>query len=439
MLACIRFYACAAGLLALAALALPTAALAQQPTLRYSNQAVRSARATASDEEPQDQTPVGTGLRRVRQAAYDASTTAPGRLPAGYRPLYQRAAHQLEQPMAETIDTPPRGRSLIVQEPLDDMEMTMGGIHGDCSCGQAHLGHGHFGRMYHGDLACGACGPDCCLVPCPRPDNIELFVGAQGFTGPLNRGGSGSFGFHEGINGGMPFICGLALQAGYQATQNNFEGAFFTPDDRTQSFVTLGLFRRVDLGLQGGVVVDYLHDEWDYSVDLAQLRGELSWRMPCEHEFGFWFSAGLDRTTVPARVVEFDVPGEDDSTATAADGTLVIEPMDIYAFFYRKQLACGGEGRIFGGFTDDSRGLLGMNLRLPVNECLDLRTDFLYVVPREESALGFAEEAWNVSFSFAWRPFARRPCGPNYCRPLFDVANNGSFLTRIAEVVESAE
>ena len=29
--------------------------------------------------------------------------------------------------------------------------------------------------------------------------------------------------------------------------------------------------------------------------------------------------------------------------------TLTVEPVDIYAFYYRKQFACGGEGRVFGG------------------------------------------------------------------------------------------
>ena len=44
---------------------------------------------------------------------------------------------------------------------------------------------------------------------------------------------------------------------------------------------------------------DYLHDEWDYSADLLQLRGELSWlwagASSCgTNEIGFWFTAGVN-------------------------------------------------------------------------------------------------------------------------------------------------
>jgi hypothetical protein len=45
--------------------------------------------------------------------------------------------------------------------------------------------------------------------------------------------------------------------------------------------------------------------------------------------------------------------------------------------------------------------------------------------------LGFLDESWNVSLGLVWTPFARPgSCCPNYCRPLFNVANNGTFVTR---------
>ena len=50
---------------------------------------------------------------------------------------------------------------------------------------------------------CGGVGCyDCCAVPCPVLSfrDTELFAGVHGFTGPRNRGESGSFGFHEGFN-----------------------------------------------------------------------------------------------------------------------------------------------------------------------------------------------------------------------------------------------
>ena len=40
---------------------------------------------------------------------------------------------------------------------------------------------------------------------------------------------------------------------------------------------------------------------------------------------------------------------------------------------------------------------------------------------------------WRVPFD---TPRFRERCGPNYCRPLFDVANNGSFVVKSAPVTE---
>ena len=407
---------CLAALIGLAGL--PLGVLAQQPTLRYSREASRP----VSPHEPVEEEggfefgAVGTGVGNVRQA-HVGPPRGRVRQTQGYR----------QEMMSEVIGTPAASGRIYVDEVGGEMPLYQGPMSAeDCvSCGT------NWGRTYGGDPACGDCG----TRPCFRLDSLELFAGAHGFTGPNNRG-SGSFGFHEGINAGMPFICGLAIQGGYMAAQSNFEGTFFTPDDRTQSFVTVGAFRRVDLGLQGGVVVDYLGDKWDCDINLAQLRGELSWRMPCEHEWGFWFAAGLDRSTITARDVQFPLPGGDEDTITITDGQFVVQPLDIYAFFYRKQFACGGEGRAFGGFTDDSRGLLGGNIRLPLSNCLDFRTDFLYIMPSESSPTSFVEEAWNVSFSFVWTPCFRNRCGPNYCRPLFDVANNGTFVVHADPVRE---
>lgn len=415
----------------LALVCAPASLLAQQPTLRYAPQAARQVsprmqQARFEAEEQGVNTAVGTGTSRaVSRAAHEGALQHAGpvspRRAAGNPYL---AAHM--QSMSREVIESPAGQRIIVDEGAGGVQLPHSEYweEGDCdSCG-----HGGYGRKYCGDPACNACGPDCCL-PCFRLDTLELFAGAHGFTGPLNRG-SGSFGFHEGINGSVPFICGFGIQGGYQATQNNFEGAYFTPDDRTQSFVTVGLFRRVDLGLGGGVVVDYLSDEWDYDVNLAQLRGELSWKMPCQHEWGFWFAAGIDRSTVNARQVQFPLPGEDEDTVVISDGTYTVQPLDIYAFFYRKPFACGGEGRAWGGFSDDSRGLLGANIRLPVSNCLSFTADFLYIMPAESSQSAFAEEVWNVSFNLVWTPRFRPRCGPDYYRPLFDVANNGSFVVQ---------
>ena len=66
------------------------------------------------------------------------------------------------------------------------------------------------------------------------------------------------------------------MQVGYRGVSSHYSGASFAEDSRDQGFLTAGLFRRVDWGLQGGAVVDILFDDWYYnSLTLTQLRGEL--------------------------------------------------------------------------------------------------------------------------------------------------------------------
>src|SRR5262245_53286563 len=286
-----------------------------------------------------------------------------------------------------------------------------------------------------GGNCCGPCGmdccgnwrscgpvPPCCLLPCIPLDNLEFFGGVQGFTGPANRGGSGSFGFHEGFNWGTPFCGYLAWQWGVNWTQNNFDGSFLTDDQRNQIFLTAGMFRRVDWGLQGGLVVDYFHDEWDYSADLLQLRGELSWLYCGNNEVGFWFTAGVNDATNVTTLPPID------QVPQGVRGTLAVT--DLYAFFFRRQFCSGGEGRVYGGFTSNQQGLVGGDIQLPINPNWSMRSSFLYLPP-ESGGPGFLRESWNVGISLVWTPCGRPACGPNYCRPLFNVADNGSFATRL--------
>ena len=66
------------------------------------------------------------------------------------------------------------------------------------------------GQVLGEDCSTGFCATrlgicaDGCLIPCPRIqwERYTIFSGVNAFTGPLNRGGQGSFGFTEGFNYG---------------------------------------------------------------------------------------------------------------------------------------------------------------------------------------------------------------------------------------------
>jgi hypothetical protein len=293
-----------------------------------------------------------------------------------------------------------------------------------------------------GDCSCDDCcqdevgGMPLCL-PYFRVNwaRFEFFAGVQGFKGPLNfarisasnanlRSGSGSFGFYEGFNEGRSlqrlFGCDIAAQLGIRATQSNLSGAEFTPETRHQVFVTGGLFRRVDYGLQYGVVLDYLNQDWYFQGDSIQLRGELSWRFDACHVGGFQWMTGLDSDT--SRTVV------DDGSGTGLTSTISFEPTTQYRFFYRRMLAGNGEWNAFGGWTDRDDGIIGADMSLPLRRRLALNTGATYLIPREGSRSGGnQEEGWNVALGLTYRLGGPSGCG-RYCRPMFDVADNGSFM-----------
>lgn len=345
---------------------------------------------------------------------------APGRTAAarGYVPKHVRTSYALQdEPMsgAGPMEMMPRAQPEPVAPPASPMAESY--LYDDMS------------MLHEGGAACGhaGCGVECCeALPCGAYcwDGCEAFAGVQGFTGPVNRGSTGSFGFHQGVNLGTPlqalFGDAVSGQLGVRTTQSNFNEAEFTMDERHQVFVTGGLFRRVDWGLQGGLVVDYFHEGYYFDADWVQLRGELSWVFPCEHELGFWFAANDQQQTVDAIV-------RDGFTTTAIQETY--DSTDLYAFFYRHRDDCSGTTwRTFVGFTGDSDALIGSEILAPINDSWGLRAGYTYLIPHEGGARnGFEEEAWNVGISLVWRPnggFTR----PTYFQPLFDVASNGTFL-----------
>jgi hypothetical protein len=324
---------------------------------------------------------------------------------------------------------------------VTEQEIVEGGTYyEDPETGQLRLGNGHFGESMGGmtgevmsdviaqptedfgcaDGSCGSCGP-CGYAACYAPfsrGNLQLFGGVQGFTGPANRSdGSGSFGFHEGLNWGTPLpgFGSLAGQVGFRATQSNLSGADFTNSTRNQGFLTGGLFRRVDAGLQGGVVIDYMTESWYRDTDLTNVRGELSWVHNGVQDLGFWFTK---------------------STKSTFDGGLAEtwEPTDLFAFFFRQKFGgCGdGEARLSAGWSNRSDGYLAAETLLPLTGNLSMEANFAYLIPEQGKGTGFAaghtHESWNIGIGLVWYPGQCAPGASSYYRPLFRVADNGVFM-----------
>ncbi len=354
--------------------------------------------------------------RIARNTAYYGGSTPRHQTP-GFVPRHTSLSAR-SVGIQEEILTEPIPQEALSLEPLPaEGEMFANGGCADCggavdSCG-----------------TCGTCGGGC-LIPCPvfSFQNIEIFGGVQGFTAEPNRGETGSFGFHYGLNWGAPLRCffggAVGAQLGYRGVSSNFSGASFTSDSRHQSFVTGGLFRRVDWGLQGGVVVDFMRDNWYYDLSLAQLRGELSWVYPACHELGFWFASSTRTTVVDSTILQRN------QLVTIRE---TFEPTDLFAFFYRRRFEAigGGYAKVSAGFSGESDGLIAADFKLPLTPDWALQTGFTYLIPGDDNTrISHVEEAWNVAITVIWYPGGRKAVGNDYYRPLFDVADNGNFITR---------
>lgn len=282
------------------------------------------------------------------------------------------------------------------------------------------------------DLACGDCGQcDVCQIHCPPYQlisfaDMEYSVGIQGFKGVPNLGRSGSFGFNQGINWGFPVpllpLLDLSGQIGVRFTQANMYGDNFTSENRDQTFLTAGISRRVDYGLQMGIVVDYLDDQWYYEGSFTQLRTELAMVGECGNQFGFRFTSDMkdSPTEVAAGLAGFPT----------IDGVTNFSANDTYRFFYRQSWdqIRGGYAEGFAGFTEGSQGLVGTDFLIPIAERWALTADFTFLIPSSSTTLSSIDEGWNIGMGLTWYPKGLSTWSKLYHRPLMDVADNGTFM-----------
>ena len=258
-------------------------------------------------------------------------------------------------------------------------------------------------------------------------------AGITSFQNQSNLGLLGNYGTNEYLNWAMPFwnAFGIGWQLGARGVQSNFQQPTIDGsrlfNTRQQVFVTTGFFTRAfeGRGLQGGAVYDYLSDSYIENVDVAQIRGELSYVWGY-HELGFW---GAFNTTDQLGLL----PGARKQRLTAST-------VNLYTAFYRLHFGDANEAKIWGGASDNGQGVVGTTIRAPMSRSLALEGAFTYLLPDksqtyvfQSSTVTFAPSAWNLSANLVWYPAgrARRSLASPY-RPLFDVADNGSMIRAIS-------
>ena len=252
--------------------------------------------------------------------------------------------------------------------------------------------------------------------------DMEYTVGVQGFTGVPNLGESGSFGFNEGINWGFPMpvlpMLGLSGQIGVRFAQSNFHGANMTTENRNQTFFTTGISRRVDYGFQMGVVFDYLSDDWYYEGSFAQVRSEFGWVGEFGNEIGFRYISGVQDSSDEVA---------DGLRSIGFTGIMDFDPINTYRFYYRQQWdqVRGGHAELMGGFTENGDGMLGGEFLIPIAERWALTSDVTALFPSSSSPI---DESWNIGMNLTWYPKGLTTWSQLYHRPLFDTADNGTFM-----------
>ncbi len=368
-----------------------------------------------------------TSVQRVAQSAPQANRVA-----SRYSPQHTRTAQLMDSTFVD-------GGSPIVTEYVDGGFADGGIMEGGCSsCSDGCSSCGDAGGYFDcGDECCdrGGCPPGPCWLSGLGLAfyNGEYFGGATSFRSTLfstpgttanQLSDDCSHGFYGGFNLGIPLCkltCGVfSGQVGVRSVQTNFNGSAFTAENRDQLFVTAGFYRRVDYGLQAGVVADILHEEWFTETDLVQVRADLGWVYAGGTTLGFRYATN----------VQDDV--NSGTFAGNAFNNLIQSTDDSYRFYYRCDSMAGGFGEGSIGWSD-GQTVLGLDFDLPITDRIAMQSGFDYWLGDEGlpansgRAGGNADDAYNIYVGLSFRPRGRS-FYRSYDRPLFDVADNGSMM-----------
>jgi hypothetical protein len=293
---------------------------------------------------------------------------------------------------------------------MDDSEMFQGGIIGE--------------YPFEGDVCMTGAFP--VAFGMGLFDNVSFFSESTAFKTSFNEG-AGSFGFGEGINWSTAMTPqgAVAAQYGVRAVQSDL----FSQPARSQLFMTAGLFKRFDFArAQGGVAVDWLQDtsEQFRTINLRQMRCELSTRVFNSVECGFigGFDVFRDRPKVIHYTLSPNTWHEHEFSAR-----------NYYLLFARMHLDCGGQAEFRCGASDRGEFIMNGLAEVAVSDRLAVNGGISLLAPSGgQSESGNYRESWSMSLGVVLYFRGGAACRQiNSYRPMFDVAGNNSFISRMIE------
>jgi hypothetical protein len=241
-------------------------------------------------------------------------------------------------------------------------------------------------------------------------------------------------GLHFGLNaGGLLTDGGLAWQAGMSYGIYDWNGRDSWPleaeDSQTQTFITLGVFRRANESSRwsGGIVLDQMiGDNFGVFANepyLAQVRYQLAYALSARNEIGFWATNELNHDTQFLGPVPI-------STRAVNQANL----------FWHHKFDLGADGWFYVGLpTNDRVGapgrlgdfIFGVNMNVPLSDSLAMYANFAYLEPSAPLPLGASEDSFNFTLGLAWYPqwnARSRSVAGRQSMPYLPVANNGTFF-----------
>lgn len=261
--------------------------------------------------------------------------------------------------------------------------------------------------------------------------NAEFDARAIGMRGPIDGNDQGNAGLDCAINWGseQPVWRNWHVQAGARGAFTDLNGTgsgMVNSSDAVHShnqvFGTFGVYYRAPAGsdgFSGGVVYDILSQSGSRNYELGQLRAELSFNSASDFcELGFRGAFGLNEDSF-----EYYLLGIIPTEAKA-------EASSYYTMFARKRLVEGAEATVYGGATEWGEGLLGAEIKAPLSDSLSLKGSAGCVFSRNRGMMRSVkqEEGWNIAVGLSWSPGGKARLGADMGGPLFEVADNGSFL-----------
>jgi len=279
-------------------------------------------------------------------------------------------------------------------------------------------GQNRFGCACNNDGGCGVFGGIL--------QNTQFELDALNMRSPLDFEDNGNTGTGLSLNFGTasPVLFGMNLQGGVRGTFTDYYGTvangFVTDKSRNQLFWTAGAYFRAPSyseGWSGGVVFDSLNESYYRKYNLCQLRSELSYNFSCLGELGFRGAFSLNKKWIDFLKTDEELIIEAQAKATS-----------YYTLFYRYRNIEGGELSAFGGMTEYGEGLLGVSGEAAITDFFSIKGGTSYVIPKKRGLSDSEEETWNISLGLAFYLGGNARNAAESQKPLFDVADNGSFI-----------